>query len=139
MSASPSPSPRSHRGRSVDRETPREQHHQPHGGGNNPRDDNVGTIFVGNLHRELSERRLREYFDSYGRVLSAKVPIFLVGKADASTAFLTQQEDAAQIVINPETQMSKGFGFVKFDDQRDAEDAIREADGKVCPVAWAVF
>ena len=36
-----------------------------------------------------------------------------------------------QIVINPETQMSKGFGFVKFEDQRDAEDAIREADGKV--------
>ena len=37
----------------------------------------------------------------------------------------------AQIVINPETQISKGFGFVKFEDPRDGEDAIREADGKV--------
>lgn len=36
-----------------------------------------------------------------------------------------------QIVINPETQRSKGFGFVKFEDPRDADDAIREADGKV--------
>jgi hypothetical protein len=136
MSASPSPSPRLHRGRSVDRETPREQHH-PHGGG--ARDDNVGTIFVGNLHRELSERRLREYFDTYGRVLSAKVrSCFFLGGSCCCALVMTDCP-SAQIVINPETQVSKGFGFVKFEDARDAEDAIREADGKVCPVAWAVF
>ena len=74
MSASPSPSPRSRTGRSVDRDTPREHH----GGGGASRDDNVGTIFVGNLNRDTSERRLREYFDTYGRVLSAKVPFFLL-------------------------------------------------------------
>ena len=38
-----------------------------------------------------------------------------------------------QIVFNPETGKSKGFGFVKFDDARDAEDAINEANGKVRP------
>ena len=36
-----------------------------------------------------------------------------------------------QVVFNPETGRSKGFGFVKFEDARDADDAIKEADGKV--------
>lgn len=62
MSASPSPSPRSRGGRSVDRDA-------------KARDDNVGTMFVGNLNHETSERRLRDFFETYGRVLSAKVSI----------------------------------------------------------------
>lgn len=33
-----------------------------------------------------------------------------------------------------ETGRSRGFGFVKFDDARDADDAIAQADGKVQPV-----
>lgn len=36
-----------------------------------------------------------------------------------------------QIVYNPDTGKSKGFGFVKFEDSRDADDAIAEANGKV--------
>ncbi len=36
-----------------------------------------------------------------------------------------------QVVFNPETGRSKGFGFVKFEDARDADDAIADADGKV--------
>jgi RNA recognition motif-containing protein len=36
-----------------------------------------------------------------------------------------------KVVVNIETGRSKGFGFVKFEDARDAEDAIKEADGKV--------
>ncbi len=39
----------------------------------------------------------------------------------------------SQVVFNPETGRSKGFGFVKFDDARDAEDAIKQADGQVKP------
>ena len=35
--------------------------------------------------------------------------------------------------MNLETHRSKGFGFVKFEDPRDADDAIAEADGKVPP------
>lgn len=35
------------------------------------------------------------------------------------------------MVYDIETGRSRGFGFVKFDDPRDAEDAINDADGKV--------
>ncbi len=66
MSASLSQSPRSRAGRSPDRETPR-------GGDADGREDTAGTIFVGNLNHETSERRLREFFEEYGRVLSTKV------------------------------------------------------------------
>ena len=36
-----------------------------------------------------------------------------------------------QVVIDRETGRSKGYGFVKFDDSRDAEDAINGSHGKV--------
>lgn len=36
-----------------------------------------------------------------------------------------------QVVIDRETGRSKGYGFVKFDDTRDASDAIASCHGKV--------
>ena len=62
-SRSRSLSPRSRGARSPDRETPRS-------GG---REENVGSIFVGNLPVDISDRRLREFFSEYGTILSVKV------------------------------------------------------------------
>ena len=36
-----------------------------------------------------------------------------------------------QIIFDQETGRPRGFGFVKFDDQRDAEDAAIDANNKV--------
>lgn len=36
-----------------------------------------------------------------------------------------------QVVIDRETGRSKGYGFVKFEDSRDAHDAISGCNGKV--------
>ena len=36
-----------------------------------------------------------------------------------------------QVVIDRETQRSKGYGFVKYEDPRDAKDAISGCNGKV--------
>ncbi len=61
-SRSRSLSPRGRDRRSPDRETPR-----------GSREDNPGTIFVGNLPVDVTDRRLREFFDNYGRVSTVKV------------------------------------------------------------------
>lgn len=47
---------------------------------------------------------------------------------------LTQQILGEQIVCDLETGASRGFAFVKFQDPRDAEDVLRECDGKVMAV-----
>ena len=36
-----------------------------------------------------------------------------------------------QVVVDHETNRSKGFGFVTFIDPRDAADAVHDARGKV--------
>lgn len=40
-----------------------------------------------------------------------------------------------QIIYDQHTGRPKGFGFVKFEDQRDADDAAADANGK----ARAIF
>ena len=63
-------------------------------------------IFVGNLSWKTSEDQLKEHFEVYGQVLSAK------------------------IVTDKTTGRSKGFGFVEMADEEGATNAIRELNGK---------
>lgn len=62
-------------------------------------------IYVGNLPWTIADAELKEFFSTYGTVHSAVV------------------------ITDRETGRSRGFGFVEMD-QGDAENAIREADGK---------
>ena len=77
------------------------------GGPDRQRDrDEAAKIFVGGLPDSLNVDGLRREFEKFGRIVDCFTP----GDRD--------------------TGKHKGFGFVTFEDVRDAEDAMREMDGK---------
>ena len=59
-------------------------------------------LFVGSLPWSIDDRALEELFAEFGQVTSAKV------------------------IIDRETNRSKGFGFVEFDDDEAAKAAINK-------------
>lgn len=61
-------------------------------------------LFVGGLPWATTEDRLREVFESYGEVTEAK------------------------IIVDRETDRSRGFGFVTLADAEDAQRAMTELD-----------
>ena len=63
------------------------------------------NIYVGNLAYKVSDQELKETFEEYGEVISAKV------------------------ITDRETGRSKGFGFVEMSDEEEAQNAIEDLDG----------
>ena len=63
------------------------------------------NIYVGNLSYKCSDADLRQVFEAYGQVTSAK------------------------IVMDRETGKSRGFGFVEMDVPAAAEEAITKLNG----------
>ncbi len=63
-------------------------------------------IYVGSLPFKMKEEELREIFEKYGEVSSAK------------------------IIIDKMTRQSKGFGFVEMPDDAQAKDAISNINGQ---------
>lgn len=62
-------------------------------------------IYVGNLSYKISDQELKEVFEKFGEVTSAKV------------------------IIDRKTGRSKGFGFVEMNNEDQAQAAIDELDG----------
>ncbi|HLT18880.1 MAG TPA: RNA-binding protein [Thermomicrobiales bacterium] len=63
------------------------------------------NLYVGNLSFNTSEAKLREVFEEYGTVTSAR------------------------IITDRETGRSRGFGFVEFEDDAAALKAVTELNG----------
>lgn len=63
------------------------------------------NIYCGSLHFKMSEAELRELFEEYGEVTSAKV------------------------IIDKYSGKSKGFGFVEMPNDAEAKKAIEELNG----------
>lgn len=63
-------------------------------------------LFVGKLPFTTTNDALQTLFEQYGEVVSA------------------------QIIMDRETNRSKGFGFVEMKDQADAQSAINALDGR---------
>lgn len=64
------------------------------------------NIYVGNLSYRMNDGELREVFESFGEVSSAR------------------------IINDRETGRSKGFGFVEMPDDNAANEAIEALNGK---------
>jgi RNA recognition motif-containing protein len=64
------------------------------------------NIYIGNLHFKMNEDELRQLFEAYGEVSTAK------------------------IIIDKATGRSKGFGFVEMPNDADASNALTSLDGK---------
>lgn len=63
------------------------------------------NIYVANIPFKASEDELRELFEQHGEVSSVK------------------------IILDKETNRSRGFGFVEMSDSTSAQDAINELNG----------
>ncbi len=64
------------------------------------------NLFIGNLPHSINDDQLRELFEAYGAVASARV------------------------IMDRMTQRSKGFGFVEMESEAEAEAAIEALDSK---------
>ena len=62
-------------------------------------------LYVGNLSYSVTSDLLQEMFEQYGRVRTA------------------------QVLIDRETNRSRGFGFVEMEDDAEADAAIEALDG----------
>ena len=65
----------------------------------------TNNIYVGSLSFQTTEAELRQLFEQYGEVTSAKV------------------------ITDRDTGRSKGFGFVEMATQEAAEEAIKQLNG----------
>lgn len=63
------------------------------------------NIFVGSLPYKVDEQELKQVFEQFGEVTSAK------------------------LITDKETGRSKGFGFVEMSDDADAQKAIDDLNG----------
>ncbi len=63
------------------------------------------NIYVGSLNFKMQESELKEIFEEYGEVTSAR------------------------IITDKYSGRSKGFGFVEMPDETDAKRAIKELNG----------
>lgn len=71
------------------------------------RTQEVGAnMFVGNLNADIDEKTLRDVFSAFGIVLSTK------------------------IMRDPESGVSKGYGFVSYDNFESADQAINTMNGQ---------
>lgn len=66
----------------------------------------AAKLFVGSLAYSVTDDELEQFFAAAGKVVSAKV------------------------IIDRETNRSKGFGFVEMESDDEAKAAIQQLDGK---------
>ncbi|EEY68033.1 uncharacterized protein PITG_18104 [Phytophthora infestans T30-4] len=64
------------------------------------------NLYVANLATRVGQQDLQDLFSKFGRV------------------------EKCEVIVDPVTKESRGFGFVTFEDVRDAEDAVKELNNQ---------
>ncbi len=64
------------------------------------------NIYIGNLAFDVSEDELKSEFEAYGKV------------------------DSAKVITDKYTGESRGFGFIEMQNNSEAQNAMKELDGK---------
>ena len=75
-----------------------------------------GPILLLGLPPDARSEEVNKFFDGYGRIVDCRV---MTGQS----SFLS----ATKIQVHP---WSPGFGFVEFENSKDAEDAVHNLNGK---------
>lgn len=92
-----------------------------------------GKLFVGGLSFDTNEQALEQVFSKYGQISEGETWVrehccwSLLGADWAQLMTLP----TVVVVKDRETQRSRGFGFVTFENIDDAKDAMMAMNGKV--------
>ena len=96
-----------------------------------------GKLFVGGLSFDTNEQSLEQVFSKYGQISEGKIAVPSCGEFHECVRFPRYQclffflLFIVVVVKDRETQRSRGFGFVTFENIDDAKDAMMAMNGKV--------
>lgn len=93
-----------------------------------------GKLFVGGLSFDTNEQSLEQVFSKYGQISEGEAGAGLTAEQGCSRRGWVSTAGffpAVVVVKDRETQRSRGFGFVTFENIDDAKDAMMAMNGKV--------